>query len=119
MSRFIGDFKEFNSYVGPKLRNTVQTATRKFKNEKGGCEYCNTSIEDLTANGVQLEAAHKHEFGTRPDKIREILENNHKIGENEYDVNLENFLTEFKDAHEDTDKIFLALCHDCHIEYDK
>ena len=53
MVRFIGSIKDYEKYIGPRIRNIVNTFTKKERDSrKHICEFCGKSAE--------LESAHKH-----------------------------------------------------------
>jgi hypothetical protein len=110
MANFIGTETEFKKYIGPYLRNLIQTSiSKKYKKEIGKCEICGTK--------KGLQAAHKH------DKNRQILiekaikesyvDNNLKV------IDLEKFETIFTNLHKPEEETFFILCAKCHRDYDK
>ena len=51
MAKFTGTCDDFDKFVGPRLRNVVQTSiSKKYKKEIGRCEHCGKTNE--------LQAAH-------------------------------------------------------------
>ena len=75
---------------------------------KGICEWCGCKHE--------LQSAHIKE---RPVIIKEILDSNYRIAQDWYDVNIDEFLLKFKDAHMPIEKHIFFLCNTCHNKLDK
>jgi len=51
LAEFIGTLKEFHKFTGPRIRNSIQTLTKKRKKELNNiCQFCKEEKE--------LEAAH-------------------------------------------------------------
>ena len=108
-AKFIGSFDEFKRYVGPKCRNEVNIFCKTEREaHRGICEYCGKKHV--------LQSAHIKE---RPVIIKEILNNNYKIGFDLYEVDLEDFFIRFKNAHMPIADHIFFLCKDCHDELDK
>ena len=108
-AKFVGSFDDFKRYVGPKCRNEVNIFCKSEREKHHGiCEYCGQKHV--------LQSAHIKE---RPVIIKEILDQNYQIGPDFYEVTLEDFFVEFKNAHMPiTDHIFF-LCKACHDKLDK
>ena len=111
MAEFYGTAEEFNTYVGPWLRNRVQSMTRKPKQEtKNVCQHCGKKV-------FALQAAHVH-GRERKQIIAEVL-SRYAVGGGRYRIgDLGVFTQEFEDAHKPLGKTFLFLCADCHHAYD-
>ena len=109
MAKFTGTLNEFDRFIGPRLRNVVQTSLgRKHRNYIGKCEMCPKTDD--------LHAAHMH--GTdRKSLIKEALGDN-CINEKIEDVDLAEFERKFKELHIPPERIFKILCRQCHREYD-
>ena len=108
-ARFIGSFDDFKRYVGPKCRNAVNIFCKSERTKhKGICEWCGGKHE--------LQSAHIKE---RPTIIKEILESDYRIEEDWYDVNIDEFLSKFKDAHMPIKDHIFFLCKSCHNKLDK
>ncbi len=110
MANFTGTLDEFEKFIGPRLRNIVQTSiARKFKREKGKCEHCNSK--------KNLEAAHVH-GNDRKKIIRDSLKG--LIVDNQISaVDLNAFEKRFVELHYPLNKVFTILCKSCHSAYDK
>ncbi|MBU4538036.1 MAG: hypothetical protein KJ689_05570, partial [Bacteroidetes bacterium] len=110
MARFIGKFQDFEKYIGPRLRNIVQTSiSRKYKAIIGKCEHCNSTAEIL-------DAAHIH-GRERKTIIRNLYEKNVKDGL--LDIDIKEFEQSFIEEHMPYENNFKILCKKCHYEYDK
>ncbi len=109
---FTGDRTQFNRYIGPFLRNTVQYHTRAYKNEVGCCENCQD-------NSAILDAAHKH-GSSRQELIDKVLNEvaPNCSGEEILEVDLEKFTNSFKAAHDPIGEVIRVLCRPCHTNYD-
>ena len=109
VAKFIGSFDEFKRYVGPKCRNEVNIFCKSEREKHHGiCEYCGQKHT--------LQSAHIKE---RPIIIKEILDNNYKIGADLYEVVLEDFFVKFKDAHMPIPDHIFFICKKCHDKLDK
>lgn len=106
---FVGTFEDFNAYIGPKCRNVVQSISKKDRKAQNVCEYCGRK--------VPLQSAHKVE---RPKIIKEILDKYFKDKEcaGRYKVDLDEFISLFKQAHYPISDNFFFLCKDCHHALD-
>ena len=107
---FKGDKKSFNKFIGPRLRNFVQSLTKKHKKEIGKCEHCGV-------DNKKFDAAHKHDF-TRKKIIEKIL-SDYRIDHIKYEVDLIEFEKKFKSEHTPISRVILVLCESCHTLYDK
>lgn len=108
-AKFIGSFDEFKRYVGPKCRNEVNIFCKsERKSHQGICEYCGQKHT--------LQSAHIKE---RPVIIKEILDEHYEIGADLYEVDLENFFIQFKNAHMPIPDHIFFLCKGCHDKLDK
>ncbi len=110
MAFYSGDYKEFEKFIGPRLRNIVQTKISKgYKKEIGKCEECGTT--------EKLEAAHIS-GRERKTLIREAC-NKYLDGTNLIDVDLNDFESVFVGLHNPLNENFRILCKSCHNDYDK
>lgn len=108
-AKFIGSFDEFKRYIGPKCRNEVNIFCKKERESHHGiCEYCGTKHV--------LQSAHIKE---RPIIIKDILDKCYKLGPDLYEVNLEDFFVQFKNAHMPIHEHIFFLCKTCHDKLDK
>ena len=109
VARFMGNFDDFKRYIGPKCRNDVNIFCKSERDKhKGICEWCGRKHE--------LQSAHIKE---RPVIIKEILDSNYRIAEDWYDVNIDEFLLKFKNAHFPIEDHIFFLCKECHNKLDK
>lgn len=104
VARFIGSFDDFKRYIGPKCRNNVNIFCKSEREKhKGVCEWC---------GGIhELQSAHIKE---RPVIMKEILDSYYRVSDNWYDVNIDEFLARFKNAHMPIEDHILFLCKKCH-----
>jgi len=111
MAEIICNKKEFHKFIGPRIRNKIQSLTKKRKNEINFvCQHCGKSRE--------LESAHKKGKG-RKDIIEELLLISKVEGKNDlFKVDLEIFEQKIIESHKPLENYFLFLCSKCHIEYD-
>lgn len=111
MAKFSGTIRDFEKFVGPRLRNIVQTSiSRKYKKNIAKCQYndCN--------NSENLEAAHIH-GNDRKTIIKKSLGKN-IVGDEIVDLDLILFEKKFVELHYPLEKSFLILCKECHRKYD-
>ncbi len=107
MALFSGNHKEFRRYIGPRLRNLVNTLTRKHKAQISACQHC-----DAKEN---LESAHVH-GRDRNDIIELILSKESSDGV--VSVDIQKFEERFVEEHQPLEKSILILCRECHRKYD-
>jgi len=110
MPKFIGTSEEFKYYIGPRLRNKVADWTRIPKRKIGYCQKCYAEGETL-----KLEAAHRS-GKSRLEIITDLLLPETIMINKGVDV-IE-FESLFKAAHEPFQDVMLALCKKCHRKYD-
>lgn len=104
------NLEDFNRYVGPKLRNVIQTFTKAEKSKQNGvCEYCDEQ--------AVLQSAHR-EGEERPEIIKRLLKN-YEVSKDWYRIDLTQFENDFKKAHTPIRDHIFFLCSKCHDEYDK
>ena len=110
MAEFKGTIKEFHKFIGPRIRNQIQSLTKKAKRElKNICQHCNKTKE--------LEAAHMENLG-RKLIIEKVLKS--YIKKNIVVINdLEKVEKIIKNNHIPITKYFKFLCKKCHTFYDK
>lgn len=103
--------EEFHKFIGPRIRNVIQTLTKKRKKELNYiCQGCNQRKE--------LEAAHI-KGSDRKAIIEKILRKYIIDKENEIvRVYLDKIEDEIVASHQPVDKYFKFLCSKCHNEYD-
>lgn len=111
MAIFNGTVKDFEKFIGPRLRNFVQTSiAKKYKKQIGKCE----TPDCINTN---LEAAHKH-GNERKVLIYKSLQGNID-GDIISNLDLNLFEEKFKKLHYPTKDSFFIMCKDCHRKYDK
>jgi len=109
MATFAGTFTELEKFIGPRLRNIVQTSIApQYKKKIGKCESCNTE--------KNLEAAHLHFCERKVIMKRAYVD--YAIDDKIVNMDLEVFEQKFKDLHYPLEKTFKILCKKCHKEYD-
>ncbi len=111
MAQLICTLKEFNDYIGPRIRNDVATITKQKKSKsKYICESCKNKVDEL-------DAAHKH-GRSRKDIIKIVLDEC-EIEDNRYIIhNLQKTIKAIKEQHFPIEDNFRFLCRPCHIQYD-
>lgn len=111
MARFTGEVSDFEKFIGPHLRNLVQNSiTRKYRKKIGKCENCGST--------EKLDSAHIH----GKDRKTLIKKAYHKYlysKDELLDVDLNQFVLDFKKLHFPLEETFRILCRDCHIKHDK
>ena len=109
MAFFEGTIQEFHHFVGPRIRNQINTKTKKVRNSKNGiCEHC--------SNKRELESAHIHGKGRRT--IIEDVLSSHLVG-GLVKIELSEIENEIIDKHNPIDQTFKFLCKSCHTKYDE
>lgn len=109
MAQFNGTLKDFEKFIGPRLRNLVQTKiSKKYKVRIGKCENCQKTDS--------LEAAHIY-GNDRKTILRKSMDG--FIAE-DIITNLDLIVFEklFIEHHHPLEKSFKILCKDCHRDYD-
>jgi ribosome-binding protein aMBF1 (putative translation factor) len=108
MARFIGTIDDYEKYIGPRIKNVVNTfakSERDSRNRK--CEFCGKNAE--------LESAHKH-GKERKQLIKEALK---KYDNGTYfDVDVEKCEHDILELHNPINSVFYFLCRECHRKYD-
>lgn len=109
MATFTGTESEFNTFIGPRMRNKIPPLTKAAKIATNNiCQHCGRKVNEL-------DAAHVH-GRERKEIIHYVLEK-YRVGDL-YNVDLQMFEQEFVKAHYPIRKTFLFLCKDCHNRYD-
>lgn len=112
MAEYTGTITDFDKFIGPRLRNLVQTSiARKYKRDIGKCEICKCDEKK------ELEAAHVH-GKDRKTIIRDILKK-YTSEDGILTVELKQVEEDFKNSHYPLENTFRILCKSCHLEYDK
>jgi hypothetical protein len=108
MAKFIGTLKEYEKYIGPRIRNTVNNITIKERQKRQGiCEFCGKKAE--------LQSAHK-EGKERKSIILEALK---KYSNASFlNIDIEKCEKEIIELHEPINNTFYFLCAECHRKYD-
>jgi hypothetical protein len=109
MARFIGTIKDYEKYIGPRIRNVVNTFSKNERDKCDGiCEFCGKKTE--------LHLAHKHEH-ERKKIINQVLEK--YFNGSFLDIDINKTEEEILKLHEPIHEVFYFLCSDCHRIYDK
>ena len=110
MASFIGTREDFNTYIGPRIRNLVnQKIAKKDRDARNGiCQHC--------GGEAKLDSAHKH--GKERKTLIEMALTGFDKG-SYIDVDLVKFEELFIKFHQPINDTFLFLCKKCHKEYDK
>ncbi len=109
MAFFEGRIQEFHHFIGPRIRNKINTKTKKIRDSKNGiCEDC--------GNKKELESAHIH--GKDRRAIIEDVLSGHII-DGLVKVELLEIENEIIERHHPIDKTFKFLCKSCHTKYDE
>lgn len=104
--------KQFHEFLGPKIRNDIQTLTKREKKRLNHiCQHC--------GNKEELEAAHIK--GNDRKQIIDLVLCNYRVEDNPQviKVDLNRVLDEIIEAHQPINEHFLFLCGSCHRRYDK
>jgi len=111
MAEIICTIEDFHKYIGPRVRNVIQSMTKKRKLELNHiCQDCKQTKE--------LEAAHI-KGNSRKEIIEKILEKNIIDKEKRLiKVDLDKIEKEIILSHKPIDKYFRFLCSNCHTKYD-
>lgn len=117
MARFIGTPQEFYElFGGSLLTNAVQAYTKEYKEMVGGCQAKGT--DDIACSST-IQAAHNHENGySRKSITMQILEKH--LDENGLvNIDIDEFLREFYQAHKPLHRTIRILCSKHHGAFDK
>ena len=107
MAQFKGTIQEFHHFLGPRIKNSVNSFTRKYRNQRNGiCEDCGETKE--------LHSAHVH-GQERRTLIENILIHYQNSDVVKCDIRKQE---EILEAHLPIEKCFKFLCHSCHVAYD-
>lgn len=110
MGIFTGTIEDFDKYIGPRMRNIVQTSIgKKFKLQTGECEFCGTRDN--------LELAHIK--GKDRKALIKLASKEFLNGDIIYELDLNKFETTFRNLHFPLDETFKILCKKHHNEYDR
>lgn len=109
MATFSGTIEEFDKFIGPRLRNLVQTSiARKHRVKVGKCEVCGCKKD--------LESAHVHGRERRV-LLRQACAD-YMVDGNVLNVDLELVEQKFRELHLPVKDTFKILCKSCHKDYD-
>lgn len=109
MAKFQGTVQEFHRFIGPRIRNAINSLTRVHRKEKQGiCEFCNKQTE--------LQSAHVQDRDRR--SLIEIVLSNHNIENGEIFCDIHQIEKEILKAHEPIHDTFKFICQPCHTKYD-
>ena len=109
MASFIGTKEDFNTYIGPRIRNLVNQIAKKDRDAVNGiCQHCGQK--------AKLDSAHKHgkDRKTLIEMALKDFDKGYYI-----DVDLTKFEELFIKYHQPIRETFLFLCRECHNKYDK
>jgi hypothetical protein len=108
MASFTGTEEDFNTYIGPRIKNLVNQIVRKDRGARNGiCQRCCKKSE--------LDSAYVHGKDSRT-LIKMALKDFDKSSYIEVDlIKFEELLIEY---HQPVAETFLFLCQECHREYD-
>ena len=110
MAQFTGDFKSFNKYLGPFVRNRVNQITRPHRDGKNGiCAHCNNQFKEL-------DSAHVHGRGRQ--QIMQEVTRDFQNDEGIICGHLDEIMQAIEQKHEPIEEVIKFLCRDCHREYD-
>ena len=110
MAIFEGSVQEFHHYVGPRIRNAINTFCQQARKARNGvCEHCKKTVKTLNS-------AHIHGRGRR-SIIENILSAHESNGIVRCDIKAVE--REILDGHGTVADTFKFLCKDCHVQYDK
>jgi hypothetical protein len=108
MARFIGSIYDYEKFLGPRIRNIINTLAKNERDSRNGiCEFCGKETE--------LQSAHKHGKGCK-EIIWHVLEQYRNAPY--IDVYIEKCETEILLLHKPINEFFHFLCVDCHRKYD-
>jgi hypothetical protein len=109
MAIFSGTKKEYNDFIGPRIRNVVQRITLNEKKKMNNtCAHCKE-------NNVELESAHIR--GKERKKIIEDILSKYEQGE-QIIIDIEKVEKEIMEEHYPISENFIFLCRKCHKNYD-
>ena len=112
MAKFIGSKEEFSKYFIGYCKNKVNAITRNKRVE------CNKTCQSCKKQGVELDSAHKYGY-ERKKIMNDILNDNFKVDNNTYFVDLNEFEKLFVEKQTPIETYFYFLCKNCHTAYDK
>lgn len=109
MAFFEGTIQEFHKFIGPRIRNQINTKTKRIRdNRKGICEFC--------GNKSELDSAHIHGKDRR-SIIEDVLASYNLDGLVKIELSeIENMII---DKHYPIEQTFKFLCKSCHRKYDE
>jgi len=109
MAKFEGTIQEFHDYIGPRIKNKVNSLTIPHrKNRRGECEHCHQLAE--------LQSAHKH--GRERRGIIEQVLSSYELNGLIY-CNIREVENLIINEHKIIEDNFLFLCPECHRDYDQ
>lgn len=110
MAKTICTVKEYHKFIGPRIRNSIQTLTKAKKRLLKKCQMCKEEKE--------LEAAHI--TGNERKTIIEKILKKYQLKTNKdlIQIDLQKVEEEIISAHKPIDKYFKFLCSKCHTKYD-
>ncbi len=111
MAEMTCTIEEFHKFIGPRIRNSIQSLTKRKKKELGYiCQMCDKKRE--------LEAAHIR-GRDRKSVIESVLMEYLIDGDDKrIRVDLDEVEGRIMSDHKPIDRYFKFLCATCHVEYD-
>lgn len=109
MAIFIGTEKEFLIFVEPRIKNIVNSIAKRER------DACNKICQHCKTVNVELQSAHIYGKERRA-LINKVLQKYKK--EEVFQIDLQQFENEIKEAHYPIRDTFLFLCASCHRVYD-
>jgi hypothetical protein len=103
--------RQFHEFFGPKVRNEIQTLTKREKKRLNSvCQRCHEKAE--------LDAAHMK--GNDRKRIIDSILSKYLVAKKEQviQVDLRKVMDEILEAHQPINEHFMFLCSSCHRKYD-
>ena len=110
-SQFIGTMQDFKRYIGGYCKLIVNQLARSYR------DACNKTCQYCKKSNVELDSAHISGHD-RNRIIESILNDNFKVSDNYYVVNMDEFIKYFKMQHDPIYKVVYFLYKGCHKKYD-
>lgn len=108
MAMFNGTIEEFEKYIGPRIRNRINTIAKDERNKRNG-------ICDICKNVAELQSAHIH--GKERKKIINEVLSKYQTDMTVL-IDIGSIEEEIISKHYPISETFKFLCHTCHRKYD-
>jgi hypothetical protein len=109
LAQFIGSVQEFHHFIGPRIRNVINTAAASHRRALGGvCQDCGEVAE--------LQSAHVH--GHERRVLIEGVLADYTRRDGWIDCDLGEVERRIVEAHMPIEATFKFICHPCHVAYD-